>query len=183
VQNKLFTVLSTFLLVLLIEKPAIADPPPLSHKLSAIKSPFFMPPLHLEDMDKNIFDIKDIKKKVIVINFWASWCKPCRREMASLERLHQKTINRNVFVIAVNVGEDVEMVSSFLDSLETKPTFPIIFDHDTNTSINWAVKGLPTTYIIDANGLITYRAIGGRDFDHPELIRKILMLKTKSLNY
>ena len=112
-----------------------------------------------------------------IINFWATWCPPCRREMGSLERLYQAVADKGVEVLAVNIGEDEDTVFSFLGTVEPSPTFPILFDKDADSMDQWAVKGLPTTYIVSKTGKVTYRVVGGREFDHPELIKTILSLQ------
>jgi len=127
-------------------------------------------------MDEEIVDIKDMKGKVIVINFWATWCPPCRREMGSLERLHLATKDKNVVVLAVDIGEDIDTVFSFMGQVNPSPSFPILFDQDAKSMKPWKVRGLPTTYIINPNGDIVYRAVGGREFDHPDIQQTILNL-------
>ena len=150
------------------------------HNLTKLKTPFLSPTLQLKDIDGNTIDISKLNGKIIVLNFWASWCKACLKEMASLQRLHLKTANRDIAVIAVNIGEDIDTITSFFNSIDDKPTFPVVIGNNTDIATKWQVKGLPTTYIINANGLITYKAIGSREFDHPELMRKIVTLHMRS---
>lgn len=178
--DRIVNILACVILLLFFTKITLADLPPLTHGLTTLKETFVMPKLRLENMDEEIFDISNLKNKVIVINFWATWCPPCRREMASLERLHQATADKNIVVLAVNVGEDIDTVFSFFGSVEPSPNFPIVFDYNAETLKHWKVKGLPTTYFIDTNGIIIYRAIGGREFDHPDIMRKILALQTRN---
>jgi len=172
VQNKL-VILLLFWTSIVCQAEGL---PPLTHKLTAIKPILPAPSLQLKDSDGDIVDIKDLKGKVIVVNFWATWCPPCRREMASLERLHLATQAKDVVILAVNIGEDLDTVFSFMGQIEPAPTFPILFDSDAVSMDKWQVKGLPTTYIIDSNGQIIYRAVGGREFDHPDIINKVLGL-------
>ncbi len=150
-----------------------AEQPKLTHGLNVIKQEVYAPKLRFNDLDDEIIDLKELKGKVVVVNFWATWCPPCRREMASLERLYQATKDKGVVVLAVNVGEDEDTVFSFLGEIEPSPTFPILFDTQAKSLKDWKVKGLPTTYVVDKKGKLFYRAIGGREFDHPELIKKI----------
>jgi len=152
--------------------------PPLTHKLTAIKKLIKVPNLRLKNMNEEIVDIKDLKGKIVVINFWATWCPPCRREMGSLERLHLATKDKNVVVLAVNIGEDIDTVFSFMGQVEPSPSFPILFDPDAASMKDWKVRGLPTTYIINPNGFIVYRAVGGREFDHPDIQQTILSLSS-----
>ena len=139
------------------------------------------PQLKLLDMDGKPVDLKKLQGSIVLVNFWATWCPPCKREMPSLQRLWQKLEKTSKLrVVAVNVGEDSDTAFAFMGTLENMPTFPIVFDKDSAVLRAWPVKGLPTTFLIDRKGHIIYRAIGGRDFDSPEsmeLIGKLLANK------
>ena len=163
-------------LFLIMTHIGAADLPPLTDGMTALKTPSIAPALRLKDLDDEIIDITTMKGKVVVINFWATWCPPCRREMGSLERLHLATIDKGVVVLAVNIGEDEDTVFSFLGTIDPLPSFPILLDMEGSSMEAWKVRGLPTTFVIDSNGFIVYRAVGGREFDHPELIRDIMAL-------
>ncbi len=149
---------------------------PLTHNLTAIKKPVLAPALRLKNMDDEVVDIKDLKGKVVVVNFWATWCPPCRREMSSLEKLHLATQDKNVVILAVNVGEDIDTVFPFMGLINPSPSFPILFDTDADAMADWKVRGLPTTYFVNPKGEIVYRAVGGREFDHPSIQNAILKL-------
>ncbi|GMR16059.1 MAG: hypothetical protein BMS9Abin31_0363 [Gammaproteobacteria bacterium] len=178
VQLVLLFLLSTFSLF----GPGInyaAELAPLTHNLTVIKKPMPAPNLRLKNMDDEFVDIKGLKGKVIVVNFWATWCPPCRREMSSLERLHLATQDKNVVVLAVNVGEDVDTVFPFMGVINPSPSFPILFDTDAKVMTQWKVRGLPTTYVVNPDGKIVYRAVGGREFDHPAIIKAVIKLNNK----
>lgn len=145
----------------------------LSHKASPLKTPVPAKNFTLSDTDENTHRLSDLRGKVVVINFWAVWCPPCREEMPSLERLRRKLADKPVVVMAVNQGEDAEQILSYLWGLDPVPEFSILLDSDMKVSADWGVTGLPTTYIIDKKGNIVYRMIGGREFDHPEIIKVI----------
>jgi len=157
-----------------------AGPPPLTHSLVKLNSAVPVPALKLQNMDEDFVDIESMQGKIIVVNFWATWCPPCRREMISLEKLYQKTKNENVIVLAVNVGEDIDTVSFFMNSLEPAPTFSVLFDTDSIATEHWKVRGLPTTYVVNSEGHIIYKAIGGREFDHPDILAKVVGLNRRS---
>ena len=139
------------------------------------------PKFKLFNMDGKQVDLEKLQGKVVLVNFWATWCPPCRREMPSLQRLWKKLEKKTKLqIVAVNVGEDADTVLGFMGTLDDSPTFPIVFDKDSAVLRAWPVKGLPTTFLIDKKGHIVYRAIGGRDFDSPEsisLITKLLASK------
>jgi len=145
----------------------------LSHKASPLKAPIPAKNFSLSDTDENTHRLSDLSGKVIVVNFWAVWCPPCREEMPSLERLRRKLADKPVVILAINQGEDAEQILSYLWGLDPVPEFPILLDSDMKVSSSWGVTGLPTTYIVDKKGNIVYRMIGGREFDHPEIVKVI----------
>jgi len=127
----------------------------------------------LEDMDGKKRRLSDLRGKVVLVNFWATWCPPCRREMPSIERLSQILKGADFEILAINVAENLDTVFSFAGTLEPIPTFPIVFDTDSSVLNAWPVMGLPTTFILDKQGRITYRAVGGREFDDPAILAQL----------
>ncbi|MCW9025554.1 MAG: TlpA family protein disulfide reductase [Gammaproteobacteria bacterium] len=166
----------TALLFVFLNNSHSQELPPLTHSLTPVTKAVKAPELRFQNMDQEMVDIKDLRGKVVVVNFWATWCPPCRREMGSLERLYQATKDKNVEVLAINIGEDIDTVFSFLGMVEPTPNFQMLFDYDAVSMNKWDVKGLPTTYIIGPNGTIVYKAVGGREFDHPDIIQKVIQL-------
>jgi thiol-disulfide isomerase/thioredoxin len=150
--------------------------PELSHNLTVVKSVIPASDFELQDMDEEVKKLSDYKGKVVLLNFWATWCPPCIREMPSMERLQQKVGAEDFKVIAINQMEDADEVFAFTGQLEVDPTFEILFDTSSKVSRDYAVRGLPTTYLIDKQGNIRYRAVGGREFDHEEVIKIVKRL-------
>ena len=146
-----------------------AQPPPLGHKMTPLSPPLAAPEFSLHDMDGEPYRLSDYRGKVVMLNFWATWCPPCRREMPSMQRLYEKYKDRGLVVVAVNQWEEPDLVFEFTGRLSLEPTFPILFDRESRIAEQYEVKGLPTTYLLDREGKIRYRAIGGREFDHPEV--------------
>ena len=147
--------------------------PELSHELTKLKQPIPAPPFKLPDMDSEEHTLAQYKGKVVMLNFWGTWCPPCRREMPSMETLMQEYKDRPFTVIAINEWESEDIVFPYLGQIDLTPSFPILFDKSGEIAEQYKVGGLPTTYIINKQGQIVYRAIGGRDFNHPE-VRKLL---------
>ncbi len=150
--------------------------PELSHNLTAINQTIAASEFELENMDEENIKLSDYRGKVVLLNFWATWCPPCVREMPSMERLQQRIGEDDFKVIAVNQMENPDDVFAFTGQLEMDPTFDILFDRESKVSQAYAVRGLPTTYLIDKKGNIRYRAVGGREFDHVEVIKIIKQL-------
>ncbi|OGU23607.1 MAG: thioredoxin [Hydrogenophilales bacterium RIFOXYD1_FULL_62_11] len=155
-----------------------ADLSPLSHSLTT-QTPRPAPALKLKSLDGQLLDLTQFKGKVVLINFWATWCPPCRREMPSMERLSQALKGEAFSVLAVDVGEDADTIEAFTSQLDTTLGFPILLDTRSHTMQAWKVAGLPTTFLVDRQGRIVASAIGGREFDHPEIIRAIRELLNK----
>ncbi len=153
------------------------ETPELGHRLNALRPPREAPAFSLRDMDDKAHRLMDYRGKVIMLNFWATWCPPCRREMPSLEALYRKFKDQGLVVLAVNQWEDPDLVFAYMGQLSVFPTFPVVFDREEKVSEAYGVKGLPTTFLIDRKGQVVYRAVGGRDFAHPEveqIIRTLL---------
>lgn len=150
--------------------------PELSHNLAVINSVIPASDFELQNMDEEKVKLSDYRGKVVLLNFWATWCPPCIREMPSMERLQQKIGDEAFRVIAVNQMEGTDEVFAFTGQLEMEPTFEILFDTNSEVSLEYVVRGLPTTYLIDKKGNIRYRAVGGREFDHAEVIKIIKQL-------
>ena len=93
-----------------------------------------------------------------------------------MERLHQKLKGKDFVVLALNQKEDGDQVFAFTGDIGMDLTFPILFDRDSGVSRAYGVMGLPTTYLIDKKGNMRFRAIGGREFDRPEVEKQILKL-------
>ena len=150
--------------------------PALSHNLTVVNKTVAATNFELQDMDEENVKFSDYRGKVVLLNFWATWCPPCVREMPSMERLQQQVGRDDFRVVAVNQMESPDDVFAFTGQLELDPTFDILFDRESKVSRAYAVRGLPTTYLIDKKGNIRYRAVGGREFDHAEVVKIIKQL-------
>mgnify|MGYP001825639440 CR=1 FL=1 len=150
-----------------------AQEPELSHALAPVVPPVTAPGFSLADMDGESHALADYRGKVILLNFWATWCPPCRHEMPAMERLYQRFRDRGFVVLAVNQWEEPDLVFAYTGDLNVFPSFPILFDPQSSVSQEYGVKGLPTSFVIDRQGRLVYRAIGGREFDHPDILQAI----------
>jgi len=159
-------------LALLLGVARAAEPP--AQTLSRIDPPFPAPDFTLTGEDGNTYRLSDYRGKVVVLNFWATWCPPCREEMSSMERAHQKTRGENIVLLAVNVGETADQVFEFTGHYPV--TFPLPIDADGAVLRRYPVVGLPTTFVIDPRGRVIYRAIGGREWDDERLLAELRKL-------
>lgn len=133
------------------------------------------PDFSLHDLDDQVHRLSDLRGRPVIVNFWATWCPPCREEMPSMQRAWQKLQPEGVTLLAINVGEDPDTVFQFTANYPV--AFPILFDREGTVSGAWPIRGLPTTFVIDPEGRMVYRAIGGREWDDPELLDPVLELR------
>ncbi|MFP4610778.1 MAG: TlpA family protein disulfide reductase [Thiohalophilus sp.] len=142
-----------------------------------IEDPKPAPAFTLKDMDGETHDLKDYRGHVVVVNFWATWCPPCREEMPSMERAWEQLQEHDIAMLAINVGEDEDTIFTF--TADYPVSFPILQDRDSAVINEWPVKGLPTTFVLDKQGRIVSRVIGGREWDAPELIDMLIELQNR----
>ena len=129
------------------------------------------PVLKLADANGRELDLAKHRGKVVVVNFWATWCEPCREEMPSLERLRTRMGEKAFEVVAVNVGEAPERVARF--TREVPVTFPIVYDREGAAAKAWKVRGYPTSFVVGPEGRIRYYYVGELDWSSAEVVRVI----------
>lgn len=139
--------------------------------LLPINSLQLAPQLVLKDTEGREHRLAEARGKVVLVNFWATWCPPCRKEMPSMERLWKRLGDKNFIIYAVNVGESAEDVGIF--AFEHELSFPVLLDLDADTVRQWRVRGLPTSFLLDTQGRLAYQAIGERDWDDPAIVKTV----------
>lgn len=143
--------------------------------LNAMSKPFPAPDFTLKGEDGTIYRLSDYRGKVVILNFWATWCPPCRYEMPALERAWQKLKDKDVVILAIDMGESEETIWEFTGIYAV--TFPIPLDRDGSVTAKYPVIGLPTTFVVDPRGMVTHRSVGTREWEHPRLIQQLLDLR------
>jgi len=111
--------------------------------------------------------LSSYKGKVVILNFWATWCPPCRTEMPSMETLYKRYKDQGLEMLAVNLREDIIQVRRFIQS--GGYTFPIPMDNDGRISNIYGIRAIPTTYIINREGLIIGQVVGSIYWDTPQV--------------
>lgn len=132
------------------------------------------PSLQLADLDGGKYDLSKLRERVVLVNFWASWCPPCVHEMPSMQRLKEKMAGRPFTILAVNMAESNAEVRAFIN--KTKIDFPVLMDRDGALLKRWKVIVFPTSFVIDPAGRIRYAALGELEWDSPEVLQKITEL-------
>jgi peroxiredoxin len=168
--------IKTLAVILVLFAPFVAtagEPKP----LHLVKDRPMAPAFQLNDIDEQKHRLSDYRGKVVIVNFWATWCPPCRFELPSMERLWKVLKKEDVVMLAINVGEDADTIFTFTSDYPV--TFPLLLDRDSSVTNSYPVLGIPTSFILDPDGRIVYRAVGTREWDDAQLIRTILDLKAK----
>lgn len=137
--------------------------------------------------DFSLVDIKganhklaDYRGKVVVINFWASWCPPCVQEMPSMQRLQEKLAGQPFVILPINVGEKKYRVWKFVKLINF--TLPVPLDTRSKTFADWGAQILPTSFLLDSEGHIRYRAQGDLEWDSEEVVSLIKQLINEEEN-
>jgi len=134
----------------------------------------------LETIEGKLISLSDYRGKIVFLNFWATWCPPCRREMPSMEKLYQKFKDKDFIMLAVSLRENSEKVSKFMR--DNKLSFPALLDSKGKVGSQYGISSIPTTFFIDKHGMMIGRAIGGRDWASEETDKLIeALLATKWL--
>lgn len=109
--------------------------------------------------------------QVVLVNFWATWCEPCREEMPALQHLQNTLGKERLVVLAVNYGEAPERVQAFAHAVPVD--FPLLLDRHTDVTKAWQVQVLPTSFVVGPDGTIRYRVVGVLDWGDAAIVKQL----------
>jgi len=132
------------------------------------------PALALPDLQGRVHRLADYRGRVVLVNFWATWCAPCREEMPSIQRLRRSLEGQPFEVLAVNLGEPASRVRGFLE--QAPLGLPVLLDGDTEAARAWKARVLPATYLVDADGRVRYWRFGAADWAEDPARARVLEL-------
>jgi thiol-disulfide isomerase/thioredoxin len=124
------------------------------------------PALARPDLSGKVVDLKDFRGRVVLVNFWATWCVPCRDEMPSIMRLRAKLAGKPFEVMTVNYGEAAPGITRYLE--KEGISLPVLLDPEKKAASAWGVRGLPMTFLVDAAGRVRHSAFGELDWSEGE---------------
>jgi len=132
------------------------------------------PELVLQALDGPAHRLADYRGRVVLVNFWATWCEPCRDEMPSMQRLKEKLAGRPFAVLAVNLDEPEARIRTFLSRM--KVDFTVLLDPGRAAAKSWNARILPASYLVGPDGRIRYSVVGELDWGHERVVGRITEL-------
>ncbi|MDR3593794.1 TlpA disulfide reductase family protein [Clostridium sp.] len=135
-------------------QPAEVDPSAIKTKAIDFK---------LKDLNGQELSLSDLKGKKVFLNFWATWCPPCKAEMPEIEKLYQETKDSDLVIVAVEIGEPLDTVKPFIEN--NKYNFKALLDPNQSVATKYNITSIPTSYFIDAEGYIVSKHVGGMNID------------------
>jgi thiol-disulfide isomerase/thioredoxin len=148
--------------------PLLAGDPFVSLKMSRLPTGSMAAPFELATLDGKVVKSSELAGKVVLVNFWATWCGPCKEEMPSLARLQKQLDPKDFVMLTVTTDLQRQGIAHFLSQLGV--SLPVLFDEDQEVSRSFMVRGLPTTIVIARDGTLVGRAVGPRAWDSPEAV-------------
>lgn len=147
------------------EPPAFKKTPMADHGL--VKVGDEAPNFQLRDLAGNLVTLSQLRGKVVLLNFWATWCGPCRVEMPAMEQLYRTFPRREFEILAVSTDPQGAVVTRPFQQ-EMGFTFPILHDSEFRVGLTYGARTLPMTFMVDRQGVIRQKIFGARDWDSPE---------------
>jgi peroxiredoxin len=136
------------------------------------------PPLELTDSNGAQHQLADYRGKVVLVNFWATWCEPCREELPTLERLRVALGDKPVVILGVQMGGSARTARDMAARLHLH--FPLLVDRDSKATARWGVDTLPTSFLVDPAGELAFRHIGELDWSSGDARRQVERLLARA---
>jgi peroxiredoxin len=137
------------------------------------------PDFSLVDRKGKIWTLSELKGQVVFVNFWATWCPPCREEMPSMQRLYTMLPKDKFKMLAILNSDDPQMADFFTKKLNI--TMPVLDDQKNNIGPKYGLTGLPETFIIDKEGVLREKFIGPARWDSPKIVQMLMKYINKSI--
>jgi len=129
------------------------------------------PPLSLNDVAGRRHTLADYRGSVVLVNFWATWCEPCREELVTMRKLQERLAGRPFVTLLVNYGESRIRVGEFVK--RESIAFPVLLDPNQDAPRAWRVRVLPSSFLVDAVGRLRYSVIGGIDWTGADAVNVV----------
>ncbi len=141
----------------------------LFREVAAVGSP--APDFELRDTNGNLWKLSDLKGKVVFINFWATWCKVCKREMPYKEKLYEKMQGKPFQMLGILFRDNPRNLIPYFK--EHNVSLPRLISRHNNVAVLYGITGVPETFIVDKDGIVREKIVGPRQWDSPETMTLI----------
>lgn len=145
-----------------------------SGQIKPYKGNLKQPDFTLKDFDGNTHHLSDYRGKLTIVQFWATYCTPCRKEMPTMNRLIKKMKDEDFALITINMAEDKSSVAKFKQ--EVAMDFPVLMDTNGEVLNQWKVFAAPANFIVDKQGEIRYTLYGAVEWDSPKMVEALKLL-------
>ena len=132
------------------------------------------PDFVLQDASGKVWKLSGLKGKVVFVNFWATWCKPCRDEMPSMEALNKTMADKPFQMLSIIFNDDLDLAKSY--ARRQGATFPVLGNPSKELTQAYMITGVPETFLIDADGILKHKFIGPYDWSSPKMKNVVLEL-------
>ena len=151
------------------EKPPV---PPTPELKESPQEGFLAPDFTLQDLAGRSYTLSDLKGQVVLVNIWATWCGPCKREIPSLVRLYQSRRDKGLEILAVSVDRTSSArVASFAERFQMN--FPVLLNPRGDVANKYWARSIPSTFLVDKKGVIRWKVVGTREWDDAQALAKI----------
>lgn len=157
-----------------VDLPDRLDIPPVEDTLQAVDPPIRAQALELTDLAGQPHRLVDLRGRVVLVNFWATWCPPCVEEIPSLGRMQARLADTDFTLLSVDIAESAAQVRRFLRDVPA--SFPVLMDEQGTTVRPWRIQAFPSTFLVDRDGRIRYSYMGGLEWDQPEVLEQVRRL-------
>lgn len=142
------------------------------HKIIKVGDP--APEVSLQSVDGKTVSLADLRGKVVLVHFWATWCPPCVEEIPTIERFHQQVLGTDIVVLAISVDDSANALKTFLE--KNKVHFPVLRDPGGATAGSYGTLKFPETYVIGRDGIVRYKVVGPMDWSAPANVKIVRAL-------
>ncbi len=149
-------ILAIILSLVLLLAGCSAGSEPLTPSMARVGEP--APDFKLENLDGQSVSLSDLRGKPILLNFWATWCPPCRAEMPFLQQIYEEWSDKGLVLLAIDIGEGPSQIKEFLEA--NNLSLPVLLDSNKSVAQKYNITAIPTTFFIDKDGIIQVKIIG-----------------------